>query len=115
MASRQIVELASKKCARCEGIDPISPQAAENVLKDLPGWALSTGSIEKEFRFKSYSEGLEFAYAIGMTADAENHHPEMLVRWRRVSLVWSTHSINGLSQNDFIMAAKCELEYERGR
>ncbi|OLB45248.1 hypothetical protein AUH73_03025 [archaeon 13_1_40CM_4_53_4] len=59
----------------------------------------------------SYGACLEFAYDVGMTADAQNHHPELTIRWRRVRLSWSTHSIGGLSQNDMIMAAKSESEY----
>jgi 4a-hydroxytetrahydrobiopterin dehydratase len=84
---------------------------AVRTLKDLPGWVLETGRIEKEFRFKSYLAGLQFAYAIGRIAEEEDHHPDMLVGWRRVRLTFSTHSIKGLSQNDFVMAARSELEY----
>ncbi len=85
----------------------------ETSLRDLVGWQSLNGSIRKEFRFKSYLAGLEFAYAIGKIAEEQDHHPDMVVKWRRVKLVFSTHSIGGLSQNDFIMAAKSELEYER--
>jgi 4a-hydroxytetrahydrobiopterin dehydratase len=82
-------------------------------LKDLPGWTLGEGLIEKEFRFKSYLSGLDFAYAVGRAAEVENHHPDMIVGWRRVKVILSTHTIKGLSRNDFIMAAKSELEYVR--
>jgi 4a-hydroxytetrahydrobiopterin dehydratase len=78
---------------------------------DLPGWILRDGLIEKEFRFKSYLSGLEFAYAVGKAAEEENHHPDMIVGWRRVKVMLSTHAIKGLSRNDFIMAAKSELKY----
>ncbi len=86
-------------------------------MKDLPGWSLQSGSIQKEFRFKSYLAGLEFAYGMGKIAELENHHPDLFIGWRRVRVALSTHAIKGLSQNDFIMAAKSEIEYleKRGR
>ncbi len=83
------------------------------MLVTIPGWKLFDGAIEKEFRFKSYLAGLEFASTIGSVAEEQDHHPEMLVRWRRVKLVFTTHAIKGLSMNDFIMAAKSELEYRK--
>ncbi len=91
----------------------MTAEQSKEALKDLPDWTLKSGSIEKEFRFKSYLAGLDFAYSIGKIAEEQDHHPDMAVRWRRVKLSFSTHSIGGLSQNDFIMAAKSELESER--
>ena len=96
-------------------MDPFRAEQSNEGLKDLPGWTLKNGSIEKEFRFKSYLAGLDFAYAVGKIAEEQDHHPDMAVRWRRVKLAFSTHSIGGLSRNDFIMAAKSELEYVRFR
>ena len=96
----------------------MSPSNAEEVreaLNALPGWAMKGGSIEKEFRFKSYLAGLDFAHSIGRIAELENHHPDLLVGWRRVKVVLSTHSIKGLSRNDLIIAARSELEYSRTR
>lgn len=86
---------------------------AENALRDAPGWNLVDDSVEKEFRFKSYRAGLDFAYVIGRIAEEQDHHPDILIKWRRVKLSFSTHVIKGLSQNDFIMAAKAELEYRQ--
>jgi 4a-hydroxytetrahydrobiopterin dehydratase len=84
---------------------------AEKLLRVLKGWALVDSSIEKEFHFKSYLAGLDFAYSVGNIAEEQNHHPEILIKWRRVKLTLSTHSVGGLSENDFIMAAKSELKY----
>ncbi len=83
----------------------------EISLRDLVGWQSLNGSIRKEFRFKSYIDGLEFAQSVGKIAEQQNHHPDILIRWRRVEITLSTHSIKGLSPNDFIMAAKVELGY----
>jgi 4a-hydroxytetrahydrobiopterin dehydratase len=106
-------DLASGRCVPCKGTKPLSKEIAESRLRQLPGWTLSNGVIEKEFRFKSYMDGLDFAYAIGKIAEEQDHHPDILVKWRRVRLTFSTHVIKGLSQNDFIMAAKSELEYQK--
>lgn len=84
-------------------------------MRDLPGWSVQSDSILKEFRFKSYLSGLDFACAVGRIAESEDHHPDLLVRWRRVQVSLSTHAIKGLSPNDFIMAAKSELEYAKSK
>ena len=105
--------LASKKCGPCKDAAPFSVEEASERLNELPGWAIQSGSITKEFRFKSYLSGLEFACSLGRIAELEDHHPDMLVGWRRVTVMLSTHAIKGLSVNDFIMAAKSELEYSK--
>jgi 4a-hydroxytetrahydrobiopterin dehydratase len=88
---------------------------AERSLQSLPGWTLHDETIEKEFRFGSYLEGLDFASSVGKIAEEQDHHPDILIKWRRVKLSLSTHSIKGLSENDFIMAAKSELKYRESR
>ena len=106
-------QLASRQCVPCKTAVPLSEEEVQQRLMDLPGWAVQSGSIRKEFGFKSYLSGLEFAYALGKVAEAEDHHPDLLVRWRRVQVSLSTHMIGGLSPNDFIMAAKAEIEHLR--
>ena len=106
-------ELASKRCVPCKGASPFSPQEASVNLASLPGWRHEDGTIEREFRFKSYLAGLDFAYAVGKLSEEQDHHPEMTIGWRRVKLVFTTHVIKGLSMNDFIMAAKSQLEFEK--
>ena len=113
--SEQILETAASKCVPCDRAKPFTAIEANERLKDFPGWSIRSGSIEKEFRFKSYLSGLEFACALGRIAESEDHHPDMLVGWRRVRVSLSTHAIKGLSNNDWIMAAKAELEYEKAR
>jgi len=108
-----IRRLASGKCVPCDDAKPFTVDEARERLKDLPGWVLQSGSIQKEFRFKSYLVGLDFVYSLGKIAELENHHPDLLVGWRRVKVMFSTHAIKGLSQNDFIMAARSELEYSK--
>ena len=106
-----IEELASETCIERKGIPSMPRREAEQLLRVLPGWILADGSIEKEFHFKSYLDGLYFAYSVGKIAEEQNHHPDILIKWRRVKLALSTHSVKGLSQNDFIVAARSELKY----
>jgi len=103
-------ELSAKTTIERKG-SPLTRQEVENYLRSLAGWNLVDGSIEKEYRFKSYLEGLAFANEIGRIAEKENHHPDILIKWRRVKLTLSTHSVKGLSENDFILAAKSEIKY----
>jgi 4a-hydroxytetrahydrobiopterin dehydratase len=104
-------ELASKASVERRGVPPMTAREAGQLLRVLKGWTLMDGSIEKEFRFKSYLDGLDFAYSVGQIAEEQNHHPDILIKWRRVKLTLSTHSVKGLSENDFIVAAKSELKY----
>ena len=111
-----IRRLASGNVVPCKDARPFTIEEANTRLKDLPGWVLQSGSIKKEFRFNSYLAGLDFACSLGKIAELENHHPDLFIGWRRVTVQWSTHTIKGLSANDFIMAAKSETEYNlRGR
>ena len=101
--------LAGRKCVPCDGRTPrMTGEEAQKYLQELPGWTLSENQIEKEFKFKTYLDGLEFAYSLGKTAEEEDHHPDILIKWRRVKVIPTTHAIKGLSANDFIMAAKAE-------
>jgi 4a-hydroxytetrahydrobiopterin dehydratase len=108
-----IHRLASGKCVPCKDTKPFTEKEARERLNDIPGWLLQSGSIAKEFRFKSYLQGLDFAHSLGKIAELENHHPDLFIGWRRVKVILSTHAIRGLSQNDFIMAAKSEIEFLR--
>ena len=108
-----IRRLASGKCAPCKDAKPFTVEEAGDQLKDLPGWVLLSNAIQKEFHFKSYLRGLDFAYSLGKIAEHENHHPDLFIGWRRVKVVLSTHAIKGLSQNDFVMAARAEVEFSR--
>lgn len=102
--------LYQEKCKPCEKTDRLSSEEINALLTKLPGWALKENVIEKEFRFKSYLSGLNFACAIGKIAEGEDHHPDIWIGWRRVKLTFTTHMIKGLSRNDFIMASKAEQE-----
>lgn len=112
MVNDQLHHLAKGRIVPCKDTAPFTNYEARERLKPLPGWFFEEGSIRKRFRFKSYLSGLDFAYRVGKIAEQKNHHPDILVGWRYVIITFSTHAIKGLSQNDFVMAAKTELEYD---
>lgn len=107
--------LAKRKCIPCEGnVAPLVPAQAEELLKQLnPDWMLIDEArlLVKEFRFKDFAQAMNFAQEVGKIAEVEGHHPDLNIGWGRVAIELTTHAIEGLSENDFILAAKIdELE-----
>ena len=88
-----------------------SREKAEAYLKVLSGWAFSEDAkaIQKEFRFKNFKEVIAFFNRIAEVSEAENHHPDLKIGYSRVAVELSTHAIKGLSENDFILAAKFDI------
>lgn len=107
-----MTELAEQHCVPCEGgISPLTRAEAEKYLNKLaPEWQLSddTKEISREFKFKGFQKTIGFVNAIAWMANQEGHHPDMEVSWGRVLVKWTTHAIDGLSENDFICAAKVD-------
>ena len=104
-------ELAQKKCVACEGgMAPFNRDEATILLKQLKEWRLSgdTRWISKEFKFKDFAEAMTFTNKIADIADSEGHHPDLQISWGKVIVELTTHAIKGLSQNDFIIAAKID-------
>jgi 4a-hydroxytetrahydrobiopterin dehydratase len=103
------MSLAEKRCLPCEkGTPPLSPEQAKRLLGQAPGWEMDSGAkmISRHFSFESYWEGLGFVNAVAWIAQKEQHHPDVELLYKKVTLRYSTHAINGLSENDFICAAK---------
>jgi 4a-hydroxytetrahydrobiopterin dehydratase len=107
-------ELARRKCAPCEGgVEPLTPQQVAPLLKGLPGWEQdAAGMIAKTFRFKNYFETMAFVNAAAWVSHREDHHPDMLVGYNECRVAYVTHAIKGLSENDFICAAKLDALFE---
>jgi|SRR3989338_1611242 len=106
-----MAELVQKKCVACEGFEtPFVREEAVVLLKQVDNWTLSDDakSISKEFIFKNFAEALAFANKIGAIAEDEGHHPELTIAWGKVGVFLTTHAIKGLSENDFILAAKVD-------
>jgi 4a-hydroxytetrahydrobiopterin dehydratase len=106
-------ELARKKCVPCEGgVAPLSPEQVKPLLKGLAGWALDGGMISRTYKFKNYYETMAFVNAAAWVSHREDHHPDLVVKWGECKVSYVTHAINGLSENDFICAAKLDALFE---
>ena len=105
------MKLTDKKCVPCEGgVPSFDKKKIALYVKQLPkGWEVIDGKVlRKEFKFKNFPATIAFVNKVALIAQAEGHHPDMVVHYSRAIMDFSTHAIGGLSENDFIMAAKIE-------
>lgn len=102
-------DLEKQKCKPCEGgVAPLSQADIEILLKKLTNWEYVSGEIVKQFTFKTYAQTIGFVNAVAWIAEQEGHHPDLEVGYNRCKVRYSTHAIKGLSENDFICAAKID-------
>lgn len=104
-------DLLKKKCVPCEGgAEPLTEGEAREYMKEVPGWTLSEDGkkISKEFKFKDFIGAINFVERVADVAEMEDHHPDIHVHYNKVILELWTHAIGGLSENDFIVAAKVD-------
>jgi 4a-hydroxytetrahydrobiopterin dehydratase len=109
------MSLTDKRCVPCEGGVPrLSPERVQELLKEIPGWeAPQQHHLHRIFRFPDFKQGLEFVNRAGEIAEQEGHHPDLLLAWGRVEVTVFTHSVDGLSENDFVLAAKIGQLYTK--
>ncbi len=101
--------LAQRKCKACEGgTAPLDDQQVKSLLAHVPGWERSGKEIVKTFRFQDYYETMAFVNATAWISHREDHHPDLEVGYNKCRVRYSTHAVGGLSENDFICAAKIE-------
>jgi 4a-hydroxytetrahydrobiopterin dehydratase len=100
--------LAHRHCSPLEGQAPMGAQALHQHLAHAAGWALVDGAIQKSYDFADFHRTMAFVNAVAWIAHVEDHHPEMLVSYPRCTLRFNTHSVGGISINDFICAAKVD-------
>ena len=100
--------LAAMHCKPLEGHAAMSAPQIDAHLQQLEGWSLNEGSIEKTFRFADYHRTMAFVNAVAWIAHREDHHPDMAFGYDRCTLRFNTHSVGGISLNDFICAAKVD-------
>lgn len=104
--------LAERRCQPCEGgSEPLDQEQSRQLMRALhDDWKLSSDglSISRRFSFKAYGQTLGFANAVAWVAIAEGHHPVLTIEYGRCNVSYTTHAINGLSDNDFICAAKVD-------
>ncbi len=107
-----MTDLARRKCKPCEGgVQPLSIEQARELLSSLdPGWSLGEDgkSIFQEYRFPAFARTIAFVNAVAWVATTEGHHPDMQVSYGHCVVQFTTHAIDGLSDNDFICAAKID-------
>ena len=109
-----MTDLADKKCVPCEGgIPALDLSEIHKYLKKIDGWNVLKNDknnyyIEKDFKFKNFIESEKFIIEVGKIAETEGHHPDIIFGWGYAKINITTHAIEGLSENDFILAAKID-------
>lgn len=101
--------LAQRKCKPCEGgMKPMEANDVTKYLQQLNGWEYSDGVIYRVFEFKNYDETVAFVNAVAWIARKEDHHPDISFGYKKCRVSFMTHAVEGLSENDFIAAAKVD-------
>ena len=106
-------ELAAKHCVPCRGgVPPLAGEALEQLSRQLPGWKVAGAHhITKTFSFPDFQTALDFVNRAGAIAEQEGHHPDITLSWGKVEVLTYTHKINGLTESDFILAAKIDQAF----
>ena len=109
-------DLANKRCVACTAdTQRVAPDEVNRMLTTLPGYKadMLVGSISKVYEFSDFYETMAFVNALAYIAHVEDHHPDLAISYNRCAVTYSTHAIGGLSENDFICAAKIEALVRR--
>jgi 4a-hydroxytetrahydrobiopterin dehydratase len=103
-------ELADKKCVPCRGgVPPLKGKELEALRRLVPYWTVvEEHHILREYKFPDFAKALEFVNRVGALAEEQGHHPDILLTWGKVEIKLWTHKVNGLTESDFIMAAKID-------
>ena len=110
-----VSELAAKDCIPCKGgVPPLKGPDLEDLLAKLGGdWRLvEEHHLEKQYKFKNFAQALDFTNAVGAIAEEQGHHPDIYLAWGKVGLKIWTHKIDGLTESDFVLAAKADEAME---
>ncbi len=105
------MNLSAKTCVPCtKGVPPLELAQSQELLGELSdGWeVIDNHHLQKTVRFKNFAEALYYVNRVGAMAEEQNHHPDLLLAWGKVGITIWTHKIDGLSESDFIFAAKCD-------
>ena len=109
----EVSDLATRKCKPCEGgVAPLRQDEVSRLLKQLQGWEFAGGKITKTYSFTNYYQTMAFVNAAAWISHREDHHPDMSVGYNKCRIEYMTHAINGLTENDFICAAKLDALFE---
>jgi 4a-hydroxytetrahydrobiopterin dehydratase len=110
---KAMTDLASKQCVPCRGgVPPLKGAELQALLRDVNnGWqVIDEHHLEKEYRFRNFREALDFAIRVGELAEEQRHHPDIFLAWGKVRLAVWTHKIDGLTESDFVFAAKADRQ-----
>lgn len=100
-------DLVKKHCVPCEnGEGKLSISKIKDYLPAVSGWFLIGDQIKRDFQFKNFKESMDFVNKVAAVAESEGHHPDIYIFYNKVNLSLSTHAAKGLTENDFILAAK---------
>lgn len=111
------IPLAQQQCIPCRGgVPPLEGEALDALAEELgAGWRVVDGHhLEKEYRFPNFVTALDFVNRVGEMAEEQNHHPDLFLTWGRVVVRIWTHKIDGLTESDFVFAAKAETLHRPG-
>lgn len=89
-------------------MDPMTDTQIETALEGFPEWSLTGDAIQRTYQFKDFVEAMKFVNGVAGAAEAAQHHPDILVRWNKVTLTLSTHDAGGITQKDFDLASQCD-------
>ncbi len=106
--------LATKTCVPCRGgVPPLKGEELAALEKQVDGWkVVEEHHITKAFKFRNFREALKFVNSVGELAEEQGHHPDIFLAWAKVEITIWTHKINGLTESDFILAAKIDGLYQ---
>lgn len=109
MDTTVVTALSQKKCIPCEGGEPLPEKEIECRFSALRRWKIEEGKrLNKAYEFKDFAEAMEFVNKVAGIAESECHHPDIYIFYNRVELKLWTHAVGGLTENDFIIAAKID-------
>ena len=102
--------LADQSCVPCRGgVNPLKGEALDALRRELPGWdVVNEHHLHKVFQFPDFQKALEFVNRAGAVAESEGHHPDILLSWGKAEVTIFTHTIDGLTESDFVLAAKID-------
>jgi 4a-hydroxytetrahydrobiopterin dehydratase len=110
MTNQVGADLSAKRCKPCEGgMPPLAGEQLQEYARQVQGWEIpEEKKLVKTFKFPDFRKALEFTNRVGELAEREGHHPDIFLSWGKVRIELSTHKIKGLSENDFVLAAKID-------
>jgi 4a-hydroxytetrahydrobiopterin dehydratase len=115
MSSTGTAELASKTCVPCRGgVPPLKGQELARLKSKVEGWnVVNEHHLTKSFKFPDFRQALDFVNRVGEIAEQQGHHPDIFLTWGKVDITTWTHKIDGLTESDFIVAAKVDQAFDR--